>query len=286
MKKYYAPLKPYYVIPRPHLFFKTAFAIGGLFMTPKVILSEELPDEPVIFMSNHAFDYGPRAMLFVQKVIKRKFRMWSNANAVTAKTAPDQMMKTTFPNVKKPLRYLARLFTYIAGPVIGLSFKAAGIIPVYRDMRVKTTYTKTFETLKAGYDVVIFPDSVIPDPDNPYLDKVQKGAFKTFDMCRRFLDKVPKLYPVYACKPLKTVCIGKGFTFDTSIPVAEAEEKLEKALSDEIKRLALSLPPHKIIHSNSIPKDLASVKKYLTYNEEKIYSKLDEINAAKAESPK
>jgi 1-acyl-sn-glycerol-3-phosphate acyltransferase len=283
MKKYYAPLKPYYKVPRPHLFFKAAFAIGGLFMKPKVILSEELPDEPVIFMANHAFDYGPRAMLFAQRVIKRKFRTWSNANAITAKNAPNQMMKTTFPNVKKPLRYLVRLFSYVAAPVMGRAFKAAGVIPVYRDMRVKTTYTKTFESLKDGYDVVIFPDSIIPDPDNPYIDKVQRGAFKTFEMCRRFLNKTPKLYPVYACKALNTVCVGNALTFDTEIPAAEAEEKLEKALADEIKRLALALPPHKITHSNSIPKDLASVKKYLTYNEEKMYAQLDEINRANAE---
>jgi hypothetical protein len=284
MKKYYAPLKPYYRIPRPHLLFKAIFAIGGLFLKPKVILSEELPDEPVIFMANHAFDYGPRAMLFAQKIIKRKFRTWSNANAITAKNAPKQMMKVTFPNAKKPLSYFLWAFSFIAAPITARAFKATGVIPVYRDMRIKTTYTKTFESLKDGFDVVIFPDSVIPDPNNPYIDKVQRGAFKTFEMCRRFLDKIPKLYPVYACKSLNTVCIGNALTFDTTIPAKEAEEKLEKAMSEEVKRLALSLPPHKIVHANAVPKDFASVKRYLAFNEEKLYAQLDEVNAEKMDA--
>ncbi|MDR2047609.1 MAG: hypothetical protein LBP79_06955 [Clostridiales bacterium] len=275
MKKYYSPLKPYSRVPRPHILFNAAFAVARLFVKPNVLLSEALPDEPVIFMANHAFDYGPRAMVFAGKRIKRKFRTWSSFNTLSIKRAPNQMMKTTYPNVKKPWRYLARLSTYIVAPVLGLVFRAAGVIPVYRDMRIKTTYTKTFESLRTGYDVVIFPDSIIPDPENEFVDKTQKGAFKTFEMCRRFLGRAPKLYPVYCCKSLNTVSVGRPLTFDTEIPASEAEVKLEAEFREEMKRLGQALPPHKIIHAASIPKDYDSVKKYLTYNEEKMYAELN-----------
>jgi hypothetical protein len=97
-------------------------------------------------------------------------------------------------------------------------------------------------------------------------------------MCRKNLDYVPTVYPVYCCRDLNTVCIGKALHFDTTIPVAEAEEKLEKEVGDEIKRLGDSLPPHKITHYATTPKNLDSIKKYMLPIDEKLYAHLKTKN--------
>jgi hypothetical protein len=235
-----------------------------------VIREAPIPSEPVIFIANHANDYGPMAMLFSAE---RSFRAWSSANMLSLKTAPDQIMKTIFPNAEK-LFPLCRVLSYLMAPVMCGIFKASGVIPVYRDIRVKTTFAKTIETLKEGLDVVIFPDSLIPDPDNEYMDTIQKGAFKTFGICRKHIGKAPYAVPVYCCKALDIVCVGTPIAFDTDLEDSEAEEKLIKQVGNEIKRLALSLPTHKVTHYAVMPRNIEKIKKYLTYNEEKIYNEL------------
>ncbi|MDR2634649.1 MAG: hypothetical protein LBC13_01565, partial [Clostridiales bacterium] len=49
----------------------------------------------------------------------------------------------------------------------------------------------------------------------------------------------------------------------------------------EIKRLALSLPPHKVTHYAAVPKDIKRVRKYLEGGENKIYDRVEEQQSAK-----
>ncbi|MDR3292911.1 MAG: hypothetical protein LBT20_02270 [Clostridiales bacterium] len=274
MKTYYSPTKPQTRIYHPHLFFKVAFFAGRLVKRPKVLIESPLPAEPVLFMANHANDYGPTAVMLALK--KRKFRSWSSANMLSLKTAPDQIMKTIFPNARGVLKPVCRVMSYLMAPVMASMFKAAGVVPVYRDIRIKTTYTKTIETLKEGLDVVIFPESIVPNPENPYLDTLQKGAFKTLGFCKKYLGSVPKIYPVYCCRSLDTVVIGAPVIFDESLPVADAEEKATDEINAAVKRLGESLPPHKVTHYAVLPKNIDNIRKYMTYNEEKIYEQLRE----------
>ena len=271
MKKYYSPTKPYTRVKRPGALFRLFLLLSKPFIRPRVIRETPEPAVPVIYMANHANDFGPTAM---RLAANRGLKTWSAAVMLSLKTAPAQIMKTTFPNARGALFPVCRLLSYMMAPVLGGIFKAAGVIPVYRDLRIKTTYSKTFETLDEGLDVLIFPDSIIPNPDNPFIDVMQKGAFKILSMCLKHKGCVPPVYPVYCCKALKTVVIGKPVSFDVSIPPDQSEKKTELEVGEEIKRLALTLPPHKTVGYSVLPKDIERIRKYMLPQEEKIYEAL------------
>jgi 1-acyl-sn-glycerol-3-phosphate acyltransferase len=159
-------------------------------------------------------------------------------------------------------------------PAMAGMFKSTGVIPVYRDVRIKTTFSKSFETLGDGMDVVIFPESIVPNPENPYLDTMQRGAFKFIGLCKKYTGSVPKIYPTYCCKSLKTVLIGAPLTFDETIPTADAEEKLKSELNEAVKALAETLPKHKPTHYSYLPKNIDVLKKYMGIHEEEVYEML------------
>ncbi|MDR1939216.1 MAG: hypothetical protein LBQ40_00265 [Clostridiales bacterium] len=282
MKKYFSSTKEYSKYKKRHIPFKALLFLARPFCKPRELIFEApLPKEPLIFMANHATDYGPTSILFG---LDRKFRIWSSANMLFLKTAPSQIMKTIFPNVRGPLWGVARVFSYPMAVAMRSVFVAAETIPVYRDMRVKMTYQKTLETLKEGLDVVIFPDSLIPDPENPYMDVMQRGAFKTLTICRNALGTPPKVVPVYCCKPLKTLVFGSPLQYDASLPPKDAEEKLLKQVGQAIKRLAESLPPHEIVHYSEMPKDVSRIKKYIAVGEEKLYEEVAALAAAPSDN--
>jgi hypothetical protein len=246
-------------------------------MRPKLTFSSPLPDEPVIFYSNHANDFGPGALV---TAFTREFRSWISANMLKVKTAPAQIMKTTLPNFNKFTEPFLRLLSFGMGVALSVMFKAAGAIPVFHDLRLKTTFTKTAETLKEGLDVVIFPDSLLPNPGNPYIDKMQKGAFRILTYLKRCNLKVPPVYPVYACKALKTVLVGNPIRLEDGV----TEDDIYNHVDAEIKRLGESLPPHKIQPYAVMPKDISKIRKYFTVGDEKIYDELEELQKTAAQS--
>ncbi|MDR3292910.1 MAG: hypothetical protein LBT20_02265 [Clostridiales bacterium] len=272
MKKYYSPTKPYATVKKHYPLFHTARFFLRPFLKPKLILSEPLPDEPVIFMANHARMFGPVAMLFARR---RPFRAWSNANLVFVKTSPRHMMRAFIPNANGVERFFVRILASLIAPPLASALKATGTIPVYRDLRIRTTYDKTFETLKEGLDILIFPDSIFTDDENPYVGVLNDGAFKIFSLAATYYDITPPpVCPVYCCKDLKTVCIGNVLRYDTNIDPKTASENLKKAVSDGIKALGESLPPHKIIAAADVPNDPEKLKKYMTDAEIESYRRL------------
>jgi hypothetical protein len=195
---------------------------------------------------------------------------------LSVKTAPRDLMKTVFCNAKGIFWFFARILSFGMGFAMSATFRASGAIPVYRNERIADTYSKTFETMREGLDVVIFPDSLVRNPENEFIDVMQKGAFKTFKLCVAETGSAPGVFPAYCCKSLNTVCFGNPLVFDTELPPYEAMQKLEREVGAEIKRLALTLPPHKVTHYAATPKNVSRVRKYLEGGENKIYDRVEE----------
>ncbi|MDR2634887.1 MAG: 1-acyl-sn-glycerol-3-phosphate acyltransferase, partial [Clostridiales bacterium] len=192
MKKYYSPIKPYSKIRKPYLFFRLLKVLLKPFLKPRgVTFDEPFPSgQPIVIMANHANAYGPQIM---QYALPRPFRTWTNAKMLSVKTAPKDLMKTVFCNAKGIVWVFCRMLSFAMGLVMSSVFRAAGAVPVYRNERIAITYRKTFETLKEGMDVLIFPDSLVRDPDNEFMDVMQKGAFKTFRLCLSENGYAPKV---------------------------------------------------------------------------------------------
>ena len=261
--------------------FKFLIKISKRVVRQKSIFTEPIPSVPVVYMRNHANDFGPSAMQFAIK--NRPFKCWAISAMTDVKTAPNQIMKTIFPNARGLKWILARPLSYLMAPAMVAMFKAAGVIPVWRDQRLKMTYHLTFETLKSGGDVVVFPKCIVPREDNEFVDTFQKGAFKLFSLAKIFNAELPPVIPVYCCKKLKTVVFGKPLYFDTTLTPFEAENKLADEVALEIKRLALTLPKHKVTHYALHPKNIERIRKYFLPGEDKIYEALrDYQNAQKA----
>ena len=262
MKRYYSSTKNYYKRRRIWPIFKLISAIFGCFYKGKVEVrySEPLPEgESIVLTPNHSREYGPLTVFFNYK---RHMRLWLNSNLIIVKDIPNHMMKDFFINEKGIKKVLIKLFCFLISPILSAAMKSIEVIPVYRDTRIKTTLNKTNETLIEGKDVVIFPESNVSDPSLKYVNLLQEGfvfsALNYYNETGRRL----KYYPVYVCKKLGIMSIGKHIEFNPETNFHDERERICKYITEEIERLGSELPPHEVVPYGEIPESREALEEY------------------------
>lgn len=262
MKRYYSSVKPYYKRRRLWLFNRLIAKFMGLSYKNKIEVrfKEPLPaGESVVLAPNHAREFGPISIFYNYK---RANRMWLNSNLLFVKDIPNHMMKDFFINEKGIKRVLCKILSYIVAPLLSSAFKSIEVIPVFRDARIKTTLKKTNETLISGMDVVIFPESNLPDKNYKYVNKLQEGFAFSAQYYYSETGRRLKYYPTYVCKSLKIISIGRPVEYDPDANFRKERVRISKHIMDEIEQLAAELPSHEITPYGEIPKSEEAMNEY------------------------
>ena len=230
------------------MFYKIcAFFIKMKYKKPEYYGVENIPREPCIITGNHAQMHGPivNELYFpTDKII------WCDAPMLDKKLFTNYAYNNFFGG--KPTRF-QKFLTAILKPIIVNVFKNADALPVYRDMRIVKTYKMTTDSLDAGNNVVILPEC--PEEFNEITNKFNEYFVDVARMYYKSNKKELCFVPMYYCCELKKMLFGKPIKFNGLAEINDERNRICEYLMQEITVLAKSLPVHKVVPFNAVPKE-------------------------------
>ena len=207
-----------------------------------VIGCENLPDEPVLVVGNHAQMHGPVAC---ELYFPGKRRIWCAGEMMHLKEVPDYAYNDFWSQKRKCVRWFYRLLSYIIAPLSVCIFNNANTIGVYHDARAISTFKNTVKCLTQGENVIIFTECgiefnhIVNDFQNRFVDVARlyyKKTGKELVFVPMYL--APALRKMYLCEPIR---------FCADNPIEMERERICTLLKERITQKALSLPKHKIV---------------------------------------
>ena len=210
---------------------------------------ENLPQESVILVGNHAQMHWPLCMEIYPP---RAHYTWCAAEMMSFKEVPAYAYKDFWSSKPRSVRWIFKIISYLIAPLCCLIFNNARVIPVYRDTRVLGTFRISSQRLDEGADVAIFPECY--EEYNNIVHSFQKGFAETALFHYRKNKKNVRFVPMYICPALRKGLLGKPTELDFSKPAKEELERVRVYLMDEVTRLALSLPRHRVVPYPNVAK--------------------------------
>lgn len=211
--------------------------------------TENLPDEPVILVANHAQMNGPIAS---ELYAPGEHYTWCAAQMMHLKEVPKYAFQDFWSKKPRYSLWFYKILSYLIAPLSVCVFNNANTIGVYHDIRLMNTFKSTLQRLQEGANVVIFPEH-----DQPHNHIV-------YDFQRNFVD-VAKLYykrtgrevcfvPVYIAPARKQMHIGQPIRFCPDTPIDQERERICSHLMEQITTLAVSLPEHTVVPYRNGPR--------------------------------
>ena len=131
-------------------------------------------------------------------------------------------------------------------------FNNANTIEVYCDKRIISTFKKTFNKLKEGKSIVIFPEG--KKDYNNIINDFQTGYVDIARMYYKRTGKALKFVPLYIAPNLRKMYMGKSVEFSPDEPIENERERITAHLMKEITDIARNLPEHKVVPYKNVPK--------------------------------
>ena len=217
----------------------------------KIFGAENLPDEGAILVGNHTKMNGP---IIAQLYLPGKNKIWCASQMMTMSEVPAYAYKDFWSGKPKWIQWFYKMLSHIIAPLAVIIFKNADTIPVYRDLRLKSTFRMTEEYLQEGNNIVIFPEhykdhnNIINDFQDRFIDIARFYYKKT--------GKKVSFVPLYNAPMLHSAYIGKPITYDENTDIKIERKRICDYLMDEITAIAVSLPKHKVVtYANLRKKD-------------------------------
>ena len=208
----------------------------------KFIGVENIPSSPCFFVGNHAQLHGPLAS---EIFFPRKKAIWCIGQMMKIKEVPGYAYQDFWSYKPKYIRWFFKIVSYIIAPISAYVFTNADTIGVYKDARIITTFKETVKRLEQGCDIIIFPEN-----EEEFNNIVNEFQDKFVDAARLYARKNNKsisFVPMYNAAKIKTIVFGKPIEFDVNMNMDEQRVKIVNYLKEEITRIALELPPHKVV---------------------------------------
>ena len=211
--------------------------------------TENIPDEPVLFVGNHSQMNGPIACELYFPVERYT---WCAGQMMHLKEVPDYAFGDFWIRKPKAVQWFYRLLSYIIAPFSVCVFNNAQTIGVYHDTRVMSTFKQTVNVLAEGKNVVVFPEK--DAPHNHILCQFQE---RFVDVARLYYKKTGKalaFVPFYLAPNLKTMRFGAPIRFCPESSMEEERRRICEELMTSITCMAESLPPHRVVPYLNLPK--------------------------------
>ena len=196
----------------------------GRYKEPRfVYLGEKIGNGGVI-LSNHE---GTDAPMSLEIYLDKPVRMWGAHEMNSGVVKMYKYQSRVYYHEKKHWNlHLARLFCLIASPLTNLFYKGLNLISTYRDVRFRKTIRESIEALKAGDNIVIFPE----DSAKGYLEELE-GFYAGFVVLAEVCKKQGMDLPIYVSYFRK-----KDLTYIIDAPVLYSELSKNGETKEEISR--------------------------------------------------
>lgn len=215
----------------------------------EVVGEENLPDQPVILVGNHAQMNGPIAC---ELYAPGTHSIWCAGQMMHLKEVPAYAYEDFWSKKPKAVRWFYKLLSYLIAPLSVCVFNNANTVGVYHDARIMTTFKQTVQKLQEGHHVVIFPEHDVPH--NYIICQFQDRFIDIAKLFYKRTGKALQFVPMYLAPKLRKLCLGAPICFDPEAPIAQERERICKYLMDEVTRIACNLPEHTVIPYKNMPK--------------------------------
>ena len=186
------------------------------------------PENPLVFLGNHAEIYGPIASALCFPVPVRFWvisRMMFNKKEVRAYLYENTFSKKTFLPV-----FVRRLLAWYLGWLSVNVMNALRAIAVYRDspMKLRITIRESVEALAAGENLMIFPEH----PEGKYvkggISELSPGFVMLAEAWYRKSGRKLRFMPVYANREERTFTFGQEIVYEPENGYASEQERILK----------------------------------------------------------
>ncbi len=143
--------------------------------------------------------------------------------------------KVYFHQKKGMNLFLARLFCLIASPLTNMFYKGLDVVSTYQDVRFKKTIRESAERIKAGRNLVMFPEK----SDNGYQATLQgfhSGVALFLESQRRAGNDII-VYSAYYNKEKNICLVGEPKKYSEIIQGCNKKEDVAQKLCDECNNL-------------------------------------------------
>jgi hypothetical protein len=222
---------------------KFAWALAKILYPKAQFFYEEEPDsqEPGIYLSNHAGSIGP---VYFTLYFKKPHRPWSIHYIFEKENVTNFIFHDFLLGLGSKCVWWTRFVAWMVSLLMPPLMAKAGAIPIFHDLRMRTTFRVSCEALENGQNIVIFPER--PTKFSPFVNEMSGSYAEVGKMYFQATGKILKFYPVYVASGLRKVLVGRPIEYDPLVSVRDQMESIPKYACDSINRLAQTLPPHKI----------------------------------------
>ena len=232
------------------LFFKFLKKIVKIFYkTPEFSGGDNLGDEPVIIVGNHAQLHGP---IITEAYMPNNTYVWVIGEMLSVKKFPAYAYEDFWRFKPKWIKWFYKGFSYAIAPLASYIFNNAKGIGVYKDIRIANTLKNTVLRLKEGNNVVIFPEK--RESYNNIINEFQKNFVDVARVYYKATGKEISFVPTYIAPKIKKVVYGKPIKFNSTVDYKEEKERIVNKLKEEITSLAKELPTHKVVPYENLKK--------------------------------
>lgn len=240
---------------RSWLFKGFKWLVKRFYLKIETVGMENLPEESVVIVGNHAQLHGPLAG---ELYFPGKRQIWCAGQMMHLKDVPSYAFQDFWSRKPKYSWWFYKMISYAIAPLSVFLFNNAHTIGVYRDARIMTTFRKTISALQAGDNVIIFPEH-----DEEYNHILYAFQDKFIDIAKLYYKRTGKelcFVPLYVAPYLKTMYLGAPIRFDAENSMEQERKRICEYLMAEITEIACGLPQHIVVPYRNIP------KKYYTTN--------------------
>ena len=232
------------------LFFKFIKKIVKIFYkTPEFSGVDNLGDEPVIIVGNHAQLHGP---IITEAYMPNNTYVWVVGEMLSVKKFPAYAYEDFWRFKPKWIKWFYKGFSYAIAPLASYIFNNAKGIGVYKDIRIANTLKNTVLRLKEGNNVVVFPEK--RESYNNIINEFQKNFVDVARVYYKATCKEISFVPTYIAPKIKKVVYGKPIKFNSTADYKEEKERIVNKLKEEITSLAKELPTHKVVPYENLKK--------------------------------
>lgn len=210
---------------------------------------ENLPEEGVVIVGNHAQMNGPIAC---ELYLGQNRYTWCAGEMMTLKEVPAYAYRDFWSQKPRAVRWIFKIASYLIAPLSVFVFNNANTIPVYHDARVLATFRQTLQKLKENARIVIFPEH-----DAPYNNILCDFQDKFVDLGRIYYGMTKKelcFVPMYIAPELRKMILGAPILFRPDQPIEEERRRICGALKNAITDMARGLPRHTVVPYRNIPR--------------------------------
>ncbi len=205
----------------------------GRYKKPNFVYLGEQFSHGGVILSNHE---GTDAPMSLELYCDQPIRMWGASEMNSGLVSTYKYQTRVYYHEKKGWNlHLARLFCLIATPLTNLFYKGLRLISTYRDARFRRTIKESLEAVRAGENVVIFPE----DSTNGYLEELEgfHAGFVVFaEVCKKQGIDLP-VYVTYFRKKDLTYIVDAPILYSQLTQKGESKEEICRKLTARCNEL-------------------------------------------------